>query len=85
MKTYFAGLLGMLLLFVGSMVPNVRAQAAVEAHLAAAKAAAGEDYARMFENLCSVPEPGGESTARPYPPPSSEWDAEPAKVLDNLY
>jgi metallo-beta-lactamase class B len=59
----------------------------VEAHVAAAKAAAGQEYARMFENLCSAPAPPAAqpAAARPYPPPSSEWDAEPAKVFDNLY
>src|SRR3970282_2571107 len=25
------------------------------------------------------------AAARPYPPPASAWDAEPAKVFDNLY
>lgn len=85
MKTYGAGVLAVLLLVVGLVSPEARAQGAAEAHVAAAKAAAGEDYARMFENLCSVPEPEGERTARPYPPPPSEWDAEPAKVFDNLY
>ena len=59
----------------------------VEAHVAAAKAAAGQEYARMFENLCSAPAPPAAqpAAARPYRPPASEWDAEPAKVFDNLY
>jgi len=58
-----------------------------EAHVARARTAAGQDYARMVENLCSVPAPPAAqpAAARPYPPPASEWDAEPAKVFDNLY
>ena len=75
------------LLFAAFAAPEARAQDSVEAHVAAAKAAAGTDYTRMFDNLCSpsVLEPRGPREAGPYPPPASEWDAEPAKVFDNLY
>ena len=82
---------GMVVLFLaGFLAPEAGAQAAAdpgESHVAAARAAGGQDYARMFNNLCSasVLEPRGPRPARPYPPPASEWDAEPAKVFDNLY
>jgi metallo-beta-lactamase class B len=89
MKTYVAGVLGVLLLVIGFLTPDAHAQAAgtVEAHVAAARAAGGQDYARMVENLCSAPGSGGGEGGgnRPYPPPRAEWDAEPAKVFDNLY
>ncbi|HEY3153278.1 MAG TPA: MBL fold metallo-hydrolase [Candidatus Binatia bacterium] len=71
---------------------NAGAQAAadsVEAHVALAKQAAGNDYSRMFENLCAEPRaPAAQPAApaaSPAPPPASEWHAEPAKVFDNLY
>jgi metallo-beta-lactamase class B len=64
----------------------------VDAHVAAAKAAAGTDFAGVFNRICAeaVP-PATPATPRPAaprpagPPPRSEWHAEPAKVFDNLY
>ncbi len=57
--------------------------------MALAKHAAGNDYYRMFENLCAEPRaPAAQlaaPAAPPAPPPASEWHAEPAKVFDNLY
>src|SRR6185295_17511102 len=61
----------------------------VDAHVAAAKAAAGTDFAGVFSRVCAEPAPP--ATPRPAaprptgPPPRSEWHAEPAKVFDNLY
>jgi metallo-beta-lactamase class B len=56
----------------------------VEAHVAAARAAAGEQYTRLFDNLCEPgfrlpPAPADAARER------SRWHAEPAKVFDNLY
>ena len=70
-----------------AVAPHADAQDPAAAHVAAARAAAGQDYTRMFDNLCaaSVLEPRGPRPDRPYPPPASEWDAEPHKVFDNLY
>jgi metallo-beta-lactamase class B len=85
MKTYCAGLLSMLLFLVGPMVQNAAAQGTVDSHLAAARDAAGQDYAELLDNLCAVPQPRGPRTDPPAPPPRSEWYAEPAKVFDNLY
>ncbi len=72
----------------------------VDSHVAAAKAAAGQDHAPLFDTLCSAaalrpPAPAppaaagaarGAAPAGPRPaPPRSEWYAEPVKVFDNLY
>src|SRR5437773_10341061 len=64
----------------------------VEAHVAAAKAAAGTDFGGVFNRLCAGAAPPATPAApRPAaprqagPPPRSEWHAEPAKGFDNLY
>jgi metallo-beta-lactamase class B len=65
-----------------------------DAHLAAAKAAAGTDFAGVYDRICSeaVPKsPAGPRAARgsaprpPGPPPRESWHAEPAQVFDQLY
>jgi metallo-beta-lactamase class B len=70
-----------------------------EAHVAAAKTAAGADYQNLFNFLCAVPGPrgGGRGAGagaprgqgggqrQQGPPDRSTWYAEPAKVFDNLY
>lgn len=61
-----------------------------EAHVAAAKAAAGSDHTNVFERLCTAtPAPPTASAAPPTippgTPPRSQWHAEPVKVFDNLY
>jgi metallo-beta-lactamase class B len=70
------------------------------AHIARAKAAAGDDFQNLFEFQCNGPGPGGpRATAgapqagppraggpRPTGPPDrSAWHVEPVKVFDNLY
>ena len=64
----------------------------VDAHLAAAKAAAGTDFAGVFNRICreavppATPAAPRPAAARPAgPPPRESWHAEPAKVFDNLY
>ena len=65
----------------------------VAAHVAAAKAAAGNDFAGVFTRICreAAPDamPAVERPARgarpPGPPPRESWHAEPVKVFDNLY
>ena len=63
--------------------------AEVEAHIAAARAAAGE-HAGMVDRLCPAP-PAATTAARGRPPgprgaPSQDdWYKEPVKVFDNLY
>jgi metallo-beta-lactamase class B len=66
-----------------------------DAHVAAAKAAAGAEFAGVFERICReavAPPATPESRAargvapRPAgPPPRESWHAEPAKIFDNLY
>ncbi len=68
----------------------------VDAHVAAAKAAAGKDHDGLFQRLCTPPAPRATTPAgtppvaatppRPQGPPAREtWHVEPAKVFDNLY
>jgi metallo-beta-lactamase class B len=66
-----------------------------DAHVAAAKAAAGADFAGVFNRLCTEAVPSTTSAAGrgarantprpPGPPPRESWHAEPVKVFDNLY
>ena len=63
------------------------------AHVAAARAAAGQEHLEIFNRRCSqsAPElvpPAPAAPAAPAqqgPPPRASWYAEPAKVFDNLY
>ena len=68
----------------------------VQGHVAAAKAAAGSDFAGVFDRICAEAAPAampetprrgrGSAPARPPgPPPREAWHAEPVKVFDNLY
>src|SRR5262245_26976998 len=68
---------------------------AVDTHVAAAKAAAGQEHTSIF-GLCTATAPAapvatpaqrGQRTATqpPGPPDRSQWHAEPVKVFDNLY
>jgi metallo-beta-lactamase class B len=67
-----------------------------DAHVAAAKAAAGADFTGVFDRVCAeaatptaAPAPrNGNAGAAPRsagPPPRDSWHADPAKVFDNLY
>jgi metallo-beta-lactamase class B len=74
---------------------GVRAQSTdsrIQAHLAAAKAAAGTDFTGVMNRICAeaVPAENGaprpQRGARPPGPPAREtWHADPIKVFDNLY
>jgi len=64
----------------------------VQAHVDAAKAAAGSDFSPVFTRICREavppdnPAPRPARGARPPGPPAREtWHAEPVKVFDNLY
>jgi metallo-beta-lactamase class B len=74
---------------------------AVEAHVAAAKAAAGTELMGLYTPVCNTalalvkppapreggPGPGGRrgGGGPPADPPRDSWHAEPVKVFDNLY
>ena len=64
----------------------------IDAHIAAARAAAGQDYRATFVNLClpSAPQAGraggrGAAPAAPQTPDRANWYAPPFKVFDNFY
>jgi metallo-beta-lactamase class B len=58
----------------------------VEAHIAAAKAAAGDHHPNIFNSLCMSPSAGpNPGTAAPPSPDRSVYHVEPVKVFDNLY
>jgi metallo-beta-lactamase class B len=59
----------------------------VQSHLAAAKAAAGQDHLGLFNTVCAEPAlpVAAPQTQAPGPPDRSQWHAEAVKVFDNLY
>src|SRR5260221_12430331 len=58
----------------------------IDAHLAAAKAAAGFDFTGTLARICIAPQTAPGADVRPAPPPDrATWFTEPAKVFDNLY
>ena len=64
----------------------------IEAHVAAAKTAAGQDYRATFVNLCvpNAPAAGGAGrgaapAGAPQTPERNNWYAPPFKIFDNLY
>ncbi len=58
----------------------------IEAHLAAAKAAAGFDFTGLLARNCIAPQTAeGPDVAPPPPPDRASWYTDPAKVFDNLY
>jgi metallo-beta-lactamase class B len=62
------------------------APGAADAHLAAAKAAAGFDFTGTLARICVAPQTGPGADVRPAPPPErATWFTEPARVFDNLY
>jgi metallo-beta-lactamase class B len=87
------------LLLAVSILTAQTAHDSADAHFAAAKAAAGEDFQNLLQFQCYGPGPGvqqptagrGQAGGRagaqrqPGPPDRSTWYAEPVKVFDNLY
>jgi metallo-beta-lactamase class B len=88
MKTHMIGALAAAGLVGGFLYAPAVAQTAdtVEAHIAAAKAAGGEQHPYIFNSLCMKPaegpNTGGGNEAAPAP---SVFHVEPVKVFDNLY
>ena len=86
--------LGMVLAIVAAGVAATGQSAQSQAHVAAAKAAAGSDFAGVFSRICTEavprtpaePRPARGAAPRPAGPPARDtWHAEPVKVFDNLY
>ena len=72
--------------FAVSPVLAQRVADPIEAHLAAAKKAAGFDFPGLLARICIVPQTApGADVPRPPPPDRATWYTEPAKVFDNLY
>jgi metallo-beta-lactamase class B len=77
----------------GQVRPGTTAASdSIEAHVEAARAAAGKDFPGLFGQLCAPPAPrspqgqargGGSPPGQP--PNPSLWHVEPVKVFDNLY
>jgi len=78
-----------LAIMVGLAVASTSAQQGadtIDAHLAAAKAAAGFDFTGTLARICIAPQTAPGADVRPPPPPDrATWYTEPAKVFDNLY
>jgi metallo-beta-lactamase class B len=78
-----------LAIMVGLAVASTSAQQGadtIDAHLAAAKAAAGFDFTGTLARICIAPQTAPGADVRPPPPPDrATWYSEPAKVFDNLY
>ena len=84
-------------LLVGSAALAQAPQSEIDAHIAAARAAAGMEFRNTFINLClpSAPRGGGAGGAArggaargagaPQTPDRANWYAPPLKVFDNLY
>ena len=88
MKIYVIGTLAAAGLAGGFFNAPAAAQTAdtIEAHIAAAKAAAGEQHAYILNGLCMRPAAGPNTGgADEAVPDVSVFHAEPVKVFDNLY
>ena len=91
MRGHVIGLLSAVGLVIGLSAANVSGQYGadtVEAHVAAARAAAGQGHTEMLP-LCNPPVPSrGQPPAteqRQGPPDRSQWYVEPVKVFGSLY
>src|SRR5262245_59019016 len=81
------------LLLAASLLAAQRAPDTPDAHVAAAKVAAGDDYQNLFSFVCAAPAQrggagrgqGGGGRGAQATPDRSTWHAEPVKVFDNLY
>jgi metallo-beta-lactamase class B len=100
LKPYPVGQLltaGFIIALAGASVLGQSSADSVEAHVAAARAAAGQEHTAVFNSLCAAPaatpapvpqqaqQPATPRPAPTGPPPRSQWHAAPAKVFDNLY
>jgi metallo-beta-lactamase class B len=94
-RTWLIGIVSATVVAFGLVAAHGTAQSGsrVDAHVAAAKAAAGTDFAGVFSRICTEavppstpPAPRPAAAPRPAgPPPRESWHADPVKVFDNLY
>jgi metallo-beta-lactamase class B len=77
-----AGLVGAVF---GTQAGGQPTSGTIEAHMAMAKVAAGEDNQRLYNALCTAPAAGPNTGAPRADPERSTWHVEPVKVFDNLY
>jgi len=87
MKSYVVGLLLLVGFAVGLGCAGVVDQPAenVQTHIAAAKAAAGQEHKGLFDRVCTFETEQPAASQSKGPPDRSKWHAEPVKVFDNLY
>jgi metallo-beta-lactamase class B len=96
MRTFKAGSVVAAALAIGLGTVTAIGQSstgAVETHVAAARKAAGQEWAGVFNTTCNAAVPPATPAARTAPPAPrpagpperSTWHAEPVKVFDNLY
>ena len=96
-KSYVIALMAAAALSLGPLTVIVFGQSTantVDAHVAAAKAAAGTEHVSVFNSLCMATQERASAQAAPAaaaprpaaaPPARSAWHVEPVKVFDNLY
>src|SRR5687768_12080658 len=65
-----------------SITYSAQSSGNADAHIDAARQAAGQEYLVLFDTICK---PATTARAPAEPPTRSKWYAEPAKVFDNLY
>jgi metallo-beta-lactamase class B len=86
MKRYVAFALATVAVFG---VPSADAQPVantIDAHLAAAKKAAGFEFPGLLAAICVAPRNAPTPDVGPAPPPNrASWYTEPAKVFDDVY
>jgi len=86
MKWHIGAALAIVAASGATMAVAQPAVTSIEAHLAAAKAAAGFDFTGTLARICVAPQTApGADVAPPPPPARATWFTEPAKVFDNLY
>src|SRR5258705_10642895 len=86
MKTHIGVALAIMAALGAANAGEQPAANSIDAHLAAAKAAAEFDFTGTLARTCIAPQTGPGRDVAPGPAPDrSTWITEPAKVFDNLY
>src|SRR5258705_12754456 len=86
MKTHIGVALAIMAALGAANAGEQPAANSIDAHLAAAKAAAEFDFTGTLARVCIAPQTGPGRDVAPGPAPDrSTWITEPAKVFDNLY